>query len=52
MHLLSSKLLWLNVPVYASLQFIFGCLSVSFRKIKEKTKKFVSYYLFTMCNDE
>ena len=48
MHLLSSKLHRLsscvNVPVYVSLQFIFGCLSVSLRTIKEK--KQVCFFLF------
>ena len=47
MHLLSSKLYRLcscgNVPVYVSLQFMFGCLSFPLEN------KFVSYYLFTMC---
>ena len=28
---------------------MFGCLSVSFRTIKERKNTFVSYHLFTMC---
>ena len=40
--------LWVNVPVYVSLQFMFGCLSFALEQLKKKNK-FVSYYLFTMC---
>ena len=32
--------LWVNVPVYVSLQFMFDCLSFSFRTIKEKNTSF------------
>ena len=55
MHLLSSKLYCFSS---SGLMFLFMCrysLSsvvyrfVSFRTIKEKKNKFVSYYLFTMC---
>ena len=41
----------MNVPVYVSLQVMFGCLAVSFSTVKEKTK-FVSCYLFTMCKSD
>ena len=35
----------MNVPIYVSLQFMFGCLSVSFRTIKEKkTSLFLIIY--------
>ena len=51
MYLLSSKLLLVNVPVMCRYSLC-SVVCVSFRTIKEKTNKFVSYYLFTMCNDE
>ena len=36
--------MWVDVPVYVSLHFMFGCLSFPLKK-----NKFVSYYLFIMC---
>ena len=41
--------LWVNVPVYVSLQFLFGCLSVSFRIMKERKKTSLFLIIKSQC---